>query len=188
MKKCKRILLLSVILLALAFLFCIFKEDLAIAGLGVTAVKAELYVNGELLEMPAFMYWYVDPALGGAQVQFPLYSTLESLGCQIERQGQNDTSSTMGRYSYTTVRAGSHVFVIKENSASSDLFENDRQIYSDIAQRERHFGGRKARGQLYLDDSDYEKVLTILGFDQITCEINEEERIVRLSAVGPRDV
>lgn len=181
--------MLSAILLALAILLCFFREEVtgALAFEHVKVVKAELYVNGELLEMPAFMYWYVDPAVGGAQVQFPLYSTLESLGCQIEREEQNESSSTMGWDSSVSVWAGSRAFVIKENSYSSGLFENDRQIYSDMARRNTTHGGRNVRGQLYLDDSDYEKVLTILGFDQIICEIDEKEKIVRLSAVGPRD-
>ena len=83
MEKRKRVLLLSVLLLvAIAFLFYHM-----ILGMEFTkGVSAELYVNGERLEMPAFVYWRGKTAL----VQLPLYSTLESLGCHVERGGQGD--------------------------------------------------------------------------------------------------
>ncbi len=180
MRKRKLFFWLIVLLLALAFLFFFCRGDLTIAG-HTTVVQAEMYVNGELLDMPAIMYWYGDPDLGGALISIPLYSTLEGLGCQIEREEQNDSSSTTGEYPSVTVRVGSRVFVIKEKSYSSDLYENDRQIYFDMGFRE-EFGSRKVKGQLYLGNSEYKKVLKYFGFDQITCEIDEEARIIRLNA------
>ncbi len=173
MRKAKRIILISVLLFAAAYLFYLFSD-----GVGRVERKrtlADLYVNGERLEMPAAIYWRGKSVL----VQFPLYATLESLNCQVERERQEDPS-------IVTVRAGSHTFVIKENSFSSTLYENDRPIFDNLAQR-LPYGGRGVKGQRYLDDEDYERVLKIFGFDQITCKIDEEARIVSLNAVGPKE-
>ena len=71
--------------------------------------------------------------------------------------------------------------MIKEDSFSSDLYKEDRIIYSDMA-RPTTRGGRGVKGQRYLDDRNYVKVLTILGFKNIVCEIDEGSRVVKLYA------
>ena len=133
---------------------------------------AKLYVNGERLDMPASLYWLGK--VDSARVQFPLYATLESLGCQVERGGQGNPLST-------TVRFGTQEFVIKEYSYSSELYEEDIKIYDDLARPQLH-GGSGVKGQLYLDEKDCEKVLTILGFNNITFVVDKRSRIVILYA------
>ncbi|MGX8692715.1 MAG: hypothetical protein ACSW8E_03045 [Clostridia bacterium] len=166
-----------------AILILLFAVFFLLPGTGRTAkvLSAALYVNGERTKMPAIMFWYDDyqyqqgqsPLLG-----FPLYETLEKLGCQVERKEQKDAASA-------TVRVGSRVFEIKENSYACDLYENDRLIYTGIA-KPTFYGGRGVKGQQYLNKSlineDFENMLTVLGFEQITVEIDVKEKTVRLSA------
>ncbi len=175
MKKNKRFLFWSIP--ALLILLSVYFFVLPGAVSPSKVLSATLYVNGERVNMPAFMFWYDDyqyrhgqtPLLG-----FPLYETLEKLGCQLEREEEKDAASA-------AVRAGSRQFVIKENSFTCDLYEDDNLIYTGIAHLS-FYGGQRVRRQYYLDDKDCEKVLTVLGFEKITVEIDVKAKTIRLSA------
>ena len=162
MKKKRKVLLAICLLIGLYLVFYILT-------LGIERIKnepAELYVNGKRIAEPVNLYWYGKSVL----VQFPLYSTLEALGCQIDENGSDQDSDAV-------IRAGSREFIVERYGEFSDLFENGYKIYDDVARA--HNG---SKGPLYLDDRNYQRVLTILGFDHISCEINEDAYVVWLTA------
>ena len=164
MKKWKRVLLLICLLLfaalAVGFYYLTKWES-------VKTAWADCYVNGEKLEMPAAIYWYGYTPLAS----FPLVSTLESLGCHIEQEEING-------YPHVIIHAGSREFVIN----SVDLYKDDTMLVFNAVRKEVR-GGRNVRGQLFMDDHNYEAILKALGFKQITCEIDEEALVVKLNAV-----
>ena len=164
MQKWKRVLLICLLLFAVLIVGLYY----LIMGLEWTKwVWADCYVNGEKLEMPAAIYWYGYTPLAS----FPLVSTLESLGCHIEQEEING-------YPHVIIHAGSREFVIN----SVDLYKDDTMLVFNAVRKEVR-GGRNVRGQLFMDDHNYEAILKALGFKQITCEIDEEALVVKLNAV-----
>ena len=163
MKK-KLKLFLSVCLLIVLFV------SLYYLTLGMERIRvkpAELYINGKRLNMPATLYWYGRSAM----FQLPLFDTLEALECEVVRDESNQGSDTL-------ILAGKREFVvIKQGESFSDLYENGDLVYGDVARPK--YG---TKGPLYLDARDYKRVLTILGFEHITCEINENNYVVWLTA------
>ena len=164
MKKWKRVLLLICLLLfaalAVGFYYLTKWES-------VKTAWADCYVNGEKLEMPAVIYWRGYTPLAS----FPLVSTLESLGCHIEQVGQ-------GYSSHLTIVAGNQEVEIKDGN----LYKDDTMIAFYAVEWEK-CGGRNVRGQIYMNDHNYEAILKALGFKQITYEIDEEALVVKLNAV-----
>lgn len=163
MKKGARVLLWAILaLISLVLVFFSLTNGME----KIKTTPATLYVNGNRLETHAIIYWYDRSALA----QFPLFSTLKSLGCQIERDESGNSSNTV-------ISAGNRRFVLERGKYSSDLYENGKLVYSDVARPE-----KGSNGLLYLDERECEKVLTIMGFDQISWEIIEEQKIVMLTA------
>lgn len=134
----------------------------------IKTTSAALFVNGRQIEESAVIYWYDRSAL----VQFPFFSTLEALGCQVEQDKSGESTDTL-------IRVGDREFVLERGSSySSYLYENGKLICSDVARY-----GKRRNGLLYLDGRRCEEVLTILGYDHISFTIDEEDRIVELIAI-----
>ncbi|MBQ7473012.1 MAG: hypothetical protein IJS79_01525 [Oscillospiraceae bacterium] len=142
----------------------------------LVSVPAKLYVNGDPLEMPAYLYWYSKDSIGKnpPRFVFPFEEVLKQLGCQIEQDDQDKSR-------YAVVRVGNREFVLTGGSFACDLTKDDQVLVSGAARRQ-HVRGHGFTGPLYMADVDYEKVLKTLGFSQISLEIDESARIVKLSA------
>ncbi|MBR4578122.1 MAG: hypothetical protein IKO22_00765 [Oscillospiraceae bacterium] len=165
-KRLIKILKIILLILAIAICLLILVYILLPKAGGRNDVNAKLYVNGELLEEPASIYWRGYSALAS----FPLIATLESLGCQVKEEKQEDKI-------IVTILSGDREFTVE----NGNLYEKGHYIYYDIA-RIGSCRGLFKREQYYLDISDHEKLLKALGFDQISCEIDEKTRVVHLNA------
>ena len=159
----------------IALVFCLFvvthssNEDLVI-------VPAELYVNEDSLEMPAYLYWYSKDSVGKDSPRFdlPLEETIEHLGCKVEKEEQRENV-------FAVVRVSGREYFLTGGAFACDLTEGDQILVSGAAQR-RHVRWRGFTGPLYMADVDYEEVLKALGFDQISLEIDKDARIIKLTA------
>ena len=175
----KRVIIIASILLLLTAAAVILSGELTVAG-GVRSVRADLYINGQKAERPAMIYWWYG---SGARVDFPFYETLEGLGCQIERDRSQEKSDA-------EIWIGNKVYFFRSDDNS--LYSNGETILSDIGLRQ-YAGGNLGDKLLrflvirradppYMDIDDYRAVLEALGFSQIELEIDEEARVVKLSA------
>lgn len=139
-----------------------------IAGQDVRATNAELTVNGKQLEEPAVIYRYSLSCLA----DFPFFPTLEALGCEIERDAMNEESDAIIKHAGRTV-----YFKAQDSEFSVD----GERILKDTWISPSRVAG--ISGMLYMAYYDYVDVLHALGFEQITLEINETRRTVKLTAL-----
>ncbi len=161
----KRLIIVIVIILIMGLLLLTY---LLTNGMErIKNVSAVLFVNGKRIEEPAIIYWYDYSALA----EFPLFSTLEALGCQIKQDESGESLDTI-------IRVGEREFVVHQGKYSSDLYENGQIVCSDVARP----CGKRWTGPLCMDGRNCEKVLTLLGYDHISFTINEEDRIIELTA------
>ena len=176
MKKVSRLFRISLFLLVvLVVLLCYYRllmKDWYWREM-ITILPADLTVNGHQLKGQAKMYWYGKAHQGPARAEYAFLPALESLGCVIEGE------EAQGPYEIR-IRAGDQVFELRV----SDDYGYGAVIYADGV---RVIGAtmleRPGRGKLYLDVNDTQKVLAALGFEQISCEIDDKAMTVRLTAI-----
>lgn len=159
----KRVLILAVVLIALVCVAAALMCGWGIAGSGVNAADAELYVNGSKLKEPAVtMSW---------NVHFPFFSTLEALGCEVKADAVNGGSEAVIKHAGRTI-----VFTAQDSA----FYAEEKQILEDVKIRTDRVKG--SDGVLYMDLGNYQEVLHALGFNQITLYVNETRHLVQLTA------
>ena len=113
--------------------------------------------------------WYNRDELGTARFSIELIPVLEALGCKIKTGGTAKDTKTV-------FQIGDREFTIY---SSGELYDNKGLLCSDAAHPQNTIW---RTGPLYFDDSNYKGVLSLLGFDGINCEVNENERVISLTA------
>jgi hypothetical protein len=163
--------IIALIILGILVLVYILLSD-GYAYTRVKKISTDLYVNGKCVENASIMYWYNSAGAGNARYSIKLVPTLEALGCEIDGDVTKPNSEAV-------LRIRGREFTIKRDGCSSYLFENEMMVYLDVALPENRNTGR---GPLYLEDYKCIDVLSFLGFDQVSCETDEEEKTVKLYA------
>ncbi len=170
MEKTKRIILRCIFLLILLFLIYLVLTS-CFAGIGgedIASLPAEMIVNGERLGMTAKVYWYGGKAhMGASRAECPFLMVLESLGCSIEGDEQTDPISIR-------IKAGYREFVLSSDS----LYERGNVL---VAHAVVQYSFRSKT--IYLQAEKVQEVLAALGFEQISCNVDDEAMEIRLSAV-----
>ncbi len=167
MRRLREVLICIIALLIIAILIYLLLPK---SGGYLKTVSAKLYVNGHYVDDTAILYWYNKEGQGPARFSLPLTTTLKALGCEIEGDGLKDGSEL-------TAIVGNDIFIIERHGSGSSIYKNDEVVLMNAARPK-----TVNRGPLYMNDFNYEEILTVLGFNHISCEIGEEEKTVNLYA------
>ena len=168
MRILKRVLIcLIVVLITIILVYLLLPKS----GGYLKKVSAKLYVNGDYVDDTAIMYWYNRKGEGPARFSLPLITTLKGLGCEIE-------GSLLTNGSKVKVRFNDREYDLERDDVTSYLYENGVLIYRDLGLAEKWY---RRKGEIYLSDTEYERVLTTFGLDLLACEVDNEERTIKLT-------
>ena len=137
--------------------------------LGVERTKvvvSDLYVNNELMEEPAVIYWHGEQVC----VSLPFFDTLKGLGCVLKEKG-DDT---------VTIQAGNNIYLFQNKKLYS---QNRELLVDDMDVQQAFIGSQAVSDQVYLQDYNYREILAQFGFDSLQVDIDGDHRIVSVNII-----
>lgn len=180
----------NILIVVACWLLIVFQGS-GCASDDVVEIPADCYVNGKKLDMPADLYFFDSSFVGKYEpdiIRIPFFELLDKLG-QLEMI----TESKDGLHAVVHVN-GREYSLEADDAIFCDIIENGVILVKCAAYR-KFIPLRGRTGPFYIEDHYrvfiegydnntlyYEKVLQALGFHDIALEVDQETRVVRITA------